>query len=141
MGSDEAQMATKLKVIWEYAEKTIHGHEGWVPMKSRLSEELETAYKGNPLAVIRVPTPLDDGPNSSGLTYIVWKIDIGNMSQRRLVNGKDKCGRKIRRIFALGSDSDDDSDGPPEAQKAWPRSGPPVGNKQEKWLQEPWNKV
>ena len=73
-------MATKLKVIWEYAEKTIHGH------------------------------------------------------------GKDSCGRKIHRISALGNDSDYDGDGPPEAQKAWPRSGPPVGNKQEKWLQEPWNK-
>ena len=30
---------------------------------------------------------------------LVWKLDLGKKTQRRLVNGQDNCSRRVRRIF------------------------------------------
>ena len=77
--------------VWEYEEKTIHGHLGWVPMSPDLSDQLEELYAIQPCAVIRIQKSEDPS--------VVWKIDIGKKTQRRLVDGKDNCKRRIRRIF------------------------------------------
>ena len=71
--------------------KTIHGHFGWVPMPPDLSDQLEEAYTCQPTSVVRYPDHEDPD--------IVWKIDLGKKTQRRSLNGKDNCTRRIRRIY------------------------------------------
>ena len=41
--------------------------------------------------VIRAPDNKDPS--------LVWKLDIGKKTQRRLVNGQEQSSRRIRRIF------------------------------------------
>ena len=77
--------------VWEYEERTIHRHLGWVPMSQCLSDQLEEAYAIQPDTVIRIQNNEDPS--------VVWKIDLGEKTQRRLVNGQDNCSRRIRRIF------------------------------------------
>ena len=105
MASDEAAIEIN-KISWEYAEKTIHGHVGWVQMATKLSEDLEKAYQSSPSAVLRLNIPNVVSPNASSPNDVIWKFDLGSMTQRRLVNGKDQCTRRIRRIYY-----EDNSDG------------------------------
>ena len=77
-------------------------------MPPSLSEELENAYASNPSAVIRIK-----GPND-----VVWKFDLGSMTQRRLLDGIDQCTRRIRRIHTednheSGNSSNQDLNAPP----------------------------
>ena len=94
-----------LVVSWEYEEKTIHSHYGWVPMAPEYSAQLEEAYAIDPTSVFRIPSPEDD--------RLVWEIDLGKKTQRRLVTGNDQCARRIRRTYwskdAVGSDDDLDA--------------------------------
>jgi hypothetical protein len=85
-----------LVTSWEYEEKTIHQHYGWVPMDTDLSDQLEEAFAIDPNSVLRIPSTDDDS--------IVWKIDLGQMTQRRLFNGIDQCERRIRRIYMSKDD-------------------------------------
>ena len=105
MASDEAAIEIN-KISWEYAEKTIHGHVGWVQMATTFSEDLEKAYQNSPSAVLRLNIPYVVSPNASSPNNVIWKFDLGSMTQRRLVNGKDQCTRRIRRIYY-----EDNSDG------------------------------
>ena len=89
--------------VWEYEEKTIHGHLGWVPMSPDFPDQLEALYAIQPGAVIRIQKSEDPS--------VVWKIDIGKKTQRRLVDGKDNCKRRIRRIF-LSTDTVGSSEAP-----------------------------
>ena len=77
--------------VWEYEERTIRRHVGWVPMSQCLSDQLEEAYAIQQDTVIRIQDN-EDPP-------LVWKLDLGKKTQRRLVNGQDNCSRRIRRIF------------------------------------------
>ena len=77
-----------IRPVWEYAETTICGHCGWVPMDQELSATLEHAYSADPVGIIRV----------CGVRPLVWKFDLGKMTQRRLNDGIDMCTRMIRRI-------------------------------------------
>ena len=56
---------------------------------------------------VHLPTDLREDPD------IVWKIDLGQKTHRRLVNGNDQCTRRIRRIYwskdAVGSVDDLDA--------------------------------
>ena len=105
MASDEAAIEIN-KISWEYAEKTIHGHVGWVQMGTTLSEDLENAYQNRPAAVLRQYIANVRSRNASSPNNVIWKFDLGSMTQRRLVNGKDQCTRRIRRIYY-----EDNSDG------------------------------
>ena len=60
-------------------------------MSQCLSDQLEEAYAIQPDTVIRIQNNEDPS--------VVWKIDLGKKTQRRLVNGQDNCSRRIRRIF------------------------------------------
>ena len=86
-----------MKPSWEYEEKTIHGHWGWVPMAQQISDLLEDSYYKDPGAIVRLANEDDSD--------IVWKLDLGAMTQRRLRDGLDNCTRRIRRIF-VEKDSD-----------------------------------
>ena len=55
--------------VWEYEERTIHRHLGWVPMSQCLSDQLEEAYAIQPDTVIRIQNNEDPS--------VVWKIDLG----------------------------------------------------------------
>ena len=55
--------------VWEYEERTIHRHFGWVPMSQDLSDQLEEAYAIQPGTVIRIQSNEDPS--------VVWKIDLG----------------------------------------------------------------
>jgi hypothetical protein len=105
MASDEAAIEIN-KISWEYAEKTIHGHVGWVQMATTFSEDLEKTYQSNPSAVLRMKIPNVVSPNASSPNGVIWKFDLGSMTQRRLLNGRDQCTRRIRRIYY-----EDNSDG------------------------------
>ena len=54
---------------WEYEERTIHGHFGWVPMAPDFSDQLEELYAIQPCDVIRIQKSEDPS--------VVWEIDIG----------------------------------------------------------------
>ena len=86
-----------LVVSWEYEEKTIHSHYGWVAMAPEYSSLLEETYAITPTSVMRILNPEDK--------RIVWKIDLGKKTQRRLVNNIDQCERRIRHIY-LSKDDD-----------------------------------
>ena len=89
-----------LVVSWEYEEKTIHSHYGWVPMAPEYSAQLEEAYAIDPTSVFRIPSPEDD--------RLVWEIDLGKKTQRRLFNNIDQCARRIRRIYSSKDDAGSD---------------------------------
>ena len=78
-------------VVWEFQEQTKTGRVGWAAMDAALTSQLEAAYLDNPHAILRV----ERGKNPS----IVWKIDLGKKTQRRLVEGVDDCSRRVRRIY------------------------------------------
>lgn len=94
---------SELVVSWEYEEFTIHRHYGWVPMAPEFSAQLEEAFAIDPTSVIRIKCTEEPS--------IVWKIDLGQKTQRRLSNGIDQCARRIRRIYLskddVGSDGRD----------------------------------
>ena len=113
MASDEAAIE-KNTISWECVEKTIHNHDGWVQMPPALSEELKNAYASYPSGVIRIK-----GPND-----VVWKFDLGSMTQRRLLDGTDQCTRRIRRIHTednheSGNSSSTDLNAPPSHVQQW----------------------
>ena len=83
--------AATLVPAWEFEERTKTGWVGWVAMDAALTSQLEAAYLDNPHAILRV----ERGKNPS----IVWKIDLGKKTQRRLVEGVDDCSRRVRRIY------------------------------------------
>ena len=60
-------------------------------MSQCLSDQLEEAYALQQDTVVRIPDNEDPS--------LVWKLDLGKKTQRRLVNGQDNCSRRIRRIF------------------------------------------
>ena len=82
---------SNMKPSWEYQEITLHRHLGWVPMAQHMSDLLEDSYCKDPCAIVRIPNEDD--------AEIVWKLDLGKMTQRRLREGLDNCTRRIRRIF------------------------------------------
>ena len=60
-------------------------------MSQCLSDQLEEEYAIQQDTVIRI----QDNEDPS----VVWKLDLGKKTQRRLLDGKDNCSRRIRRIF------------------------------------------
>ena len=78
-------------VVWEFEERTKTGWVGWAAMDAALSAELEAEYLKDPHAILRI--------ERSTTPFIVWKIDLGKKTQRRLVEGVDDCSRRVRRIY------------------------------------------
>ena len=64
-------------------------HVRWVQMAKTFSEDLEKAYQNSPSAVLRRNIPNVVSPDAGNPNNVVWKFDLGSMTQRRLVDGKD----------------------------------------------------
>ena len=96
MAGAAAAASSVLVASWEYEENTIHSHYGWVPMAPEFSAQLEEAYAIDSSSVFRISNPEDH--------RIVWKIDLGKKTQRRLSYGIDQCERRIRRIYMSKDD-------------------------------------
>ena len=69
-------------------------------MASDFSAQLDQAYANDSTSVVRILCNEDPS--------IVWKIDLGKKTQRRLVEGKDNCSRRIRRIYSSKDDAGSD---------------------------------
>ena len=69
-------------------------------MAPEFSAQLEEAYAIDSTSVVRILNTEDHS--------IVWKIDLGKKTQRRLFNSIDQCARRIRRIYSSKDDAGSD---------------------------------